>query len=623
MINLLLPMGPSRRTEDPGVFTTAGIYSPLSDFWYTAVGRPTSSRTRVTDDVALTYSAVWACTRLISSTIGGLPLNLLMRQTNGAENVLREDPRNIAVEFAPNDEMNAMMFKGQASIQQVNGGNCFSEIERDVKGRFVALWPIHRSRGKTKRGKAIRDEATGKIEDIEPNKAGSDLYYEVKNNDGTVTIFDPRDILHVPSMMSDDGISGKGTIAYARETIGFGLATERYGAKWFGTGGVPRVVVKHKGKLSEDARRNFRKEWKELYGGSEGDMVALLTEGAEAMPININNEDSQFLQTRGHNIEEVARWYGVPVHMLQRVMQSGVSGIEQIGIEFVTYTMMPWFRLWEQELHRKLLTADEQSTHFFRFNVTELLRGDARSRAEYLRTCIQIGIKTPNEGRLMEGDNPYPDPAADKLYMQGAMVPIENVGQVPNLPAPESPESQKGKDGNKDPQAQAAVPNWVAEYVRADRQSGLEQRLMGAIESLKSEIREKTPDETKAPLMAAARLMLEDAADRVRRKECWAAKKAAESPEKFGKWINEFYDGEYRSLFVKVFSPICSALVSLGVSVDAERLAERCAAESREALLTASECTAAQLGERVGSVVENWEKNGAQSIADAVIPKAA
>lgn len=553
---------------------------PLSGFWYSSVSAPTASREPVTEATALTYSAVWAATRLLSGTGGWLPLDLYRRLTGGGREVALDDPRETMVHDRPNGDMSSMMFRCQGIAQQVNAGNCYAEIEREEtrKKRPVKLWPIHHSRVKVH-----RDE--------------SGLWYEVKNNDGTSIAIDAADMLHVPSMMSDDGISGKGVIQHARESIGFGLATEKYGAAWFGKGSVPRLALSHPGKLTPEARANMRSEWKEAYGGPDGSRVAVLQEGVKLESISVNNEDSQFLETRGYNVKEIARWYGVPPHMIGDLEHATFSNIEHQGIEFVVYSLIPWLKLWEQELWAKLLSPEEQVTHYFEFNVTALMRGDAAARASFYTALSNIGAINRNEIRETENLNPVP--GGDVFLVQGAMfaigdegIPVNTTAAVAGEPVPgpagrdgadgadgkdgepgargekgdrgdAGPAGERGLDGtNHDPRQLEAVGTRVSE-------------LEGSFSTLRQNIRKD------ATLREVSRLAY---------KEMQAASRAANHPNTFLAWIDEFYEKHQSQLAGEVGEAASS---------------EWCAV-SREKLLEASEATPQMFPLVVAKCVSQW-----------------
>ncbi len=625
MINLFLPTH-SRRADDSGAGYGSGTpgFGPLADFWYTMTGRPTASRINVTEDVAMTYSACWAATRLLSGTGGMLPFNLYRRDPGASDErqddkefILYSDPRNSLMDNRPNEEMGAMMFRAQGFNQQINSGNCYSEIERYEDGTVAALWPIHHSRVRI-----VRDKQNGQ------------LWYEVKNDAAKPTYIAPADMLHVPSMMSRDGIVGMGVITAARESIGMGIATERYGATWFGSGGVPRIAITHPAKLSPEARMNFRKEWKEIYGGAEGDKVALVAEGASIVPLNINNDDAQFLATRQHNIEEIARWYGVPPHMLQHLLRATFSNIEHLGIEFVVYSLLPWLKLWEQECWAKLLTPEEQQTMFFRFNVNELLRGDSKTRSEYIRTMVSAGILSPDEGRIMEGLNPVGGANAN-FYMQGAMMPIDKLGMQPAAPAPKdtsagSPDPENADDAQK--QDEAAQQRQTAIVLRAmtEQSQSIETRTQSAVaatvNSLRDELTAKldsiasAKDARENVLRTVARTMLARDVSIMLRHQAVAAKQASRKPDAFLAWLDKFFDDDHRRNFQEAIAPVVGALAALGIVACAKSLAEREVSRSREELLKLSgECSAKDLPATVERAVDAWEKERAQAVCEAVI----
>lgn len=507
---------------------------PLSGFWYGAVSAPTASREPVTEETALTYSAVWAATRLLSGTGGWLPLDLYRRLPAGGREVAMDDPRETMVHDRPNDDMSSMMFRSQGIAQQVNAGNCYAEIEREEtrRKRPVKLWPIHHSRVKV--------------------HTKAELWYEVRNNDGSSVRIEAEDMLHVPSMMSDDGISGKGVIQAARESIGFGLATEKYGAAWFGKGGVPRLALSHPGKLSPEARANMRSEWKEAYGGPDGSRVAVLQEGVKLETLSINNEDSQFLETRGYNVKELARWYGVPPHMIGDLEHATFSNIEHQGIEFVVYSLIPWLKLWEQELWAKLLSPEEQTTMYFEFNVAALLRGDAAARGAYYTAMSNIGALNRNEIRDFENLNPVP--GGDVFLVQGAMFAV-------------------GDDGI--PVNTTAAP----------------------AEPVETEDPEETEDAEDA-MDVAAREMFAKSLSRLAYKEAQAATRAANNPGGFDAWMDEFYAKHAEQLNDEL-SPV---LVALGKT----QVVEEWCRESRDVLMKATNAKLDVFPAVVAKCVSQW-----------------
>ena len=580
MIGLFLP---ERRSDSAG-------YGPLDDFWYGPIGRTVSSRVNVNENTALNYSACWAATRLICGTAGYLPLNLYCQEPTGGKGIVIDDRRNYCVDCRPNNQMIPMLFKSQGFNQQVNWGNAYAEIQWDTRGNLAALWPIHASRVDP-----MIEEDTG------------ELWYKVRNNNSPPSYIPSQDMLHFPSIISDDGIIGKGVVRHAREAIGMGLATERYGASWFGKGGVPRVVITHPQKMSEIARTNFRSEWKDIYGGPDGEKVALLQEGATASPLNINNDDSQFLETRQFNIEEIARWYGVPPHMIQHLLRATFNNIEQLGIEFVKYSLMPWLVIWEQELTSKLLTEEEQKTMFFRFNVTELLRGDAASRASFWNTLINTGVACRNEARIAEDMNPVE--GGDTFLAQGAMFALDENG-VPIQPGQKAILEQL-EDDESGEEADAPPADGNEEPTEEDSPA----------ENNGVDPENDAGNGSYAKVFDAVQIMFEGTLHRMIRKETTAARRASSKPDDFQKWQDEFYAKHEEQLAEALECPI-QAANAIGFDIVAADVAKSHVKSSYESLLdVAGKSTKEMLPESIDKLITEWETNRAARIAADLFKK--
>jgi HK97 family phage portal protein len=546
--------------------------SPSSDFWYSAVGRQTKSGIQVTDEEALRYSAVWACTRILSSTGGRLPLNLYRRSSNRGKAIVKTDPRDRLVFRRPNAHMTPSLFKSQGLIRQINCGNSYSEIQRNFMGEPVAFHPIHNSRVKP-----VIDDKT------------DELSYEIKNNDGSKIYIDSANMLHVPSMMTHNGIVGLGVLDYARETIGLGLATEQSGASVFGNGALPRVVVESPKKWSPESRANFRKEWKEIYGGVDGDKAGILDEGAKLHVLGVNHEQLQFLSTRQHNVEELARWYGVPPHKIQHLLRSTNNNIEHQSIEFMTDSVMPWLVIWEEELDRKLLTEEEQQDMFFAFDATQYLRGDTAARSAYWQTMVNSGIACRNEARVEEDLNPVE--GGDVFLVQGAMVAV-------------------GPDGVPMAGAFAATPKEPA-----DDDDTVDD------DTVDDNTDEDDTEDREQALASAARSMLEGCLSRMLHKEATAARRAANKPREFLGWLDEFY-AKHGQQLDESLTHIGTACATMGYSIDG--LSGDYVRESSGVLLElAGESTADSLPGAVDALMTKWESSRVAGIVSEVFERKA
>ena len=535
---------------------------PATDRALSFMGAPTTSGIDVTADSALTYSAVWAATRLLSGTGSSLPLNVY--RPGGEGKIVAYGTRlQTILHDAPNPEMSSMMFRSQAIACQVNAGNTYAEIERSGK-QVENLWPIHPSRVRLER-----------IDDNGMRNARGRLVYFVYNNDAPPTPIEAADMFHVPSMMSRDGISGMGVISFARQTIGAGLAEEQHAAAYFGNGAIPPILVTHPNKMTPEARKNFRQEWKEIHGGAENAYeVAILSEGSDIKVLGINAKDSQFIESRQFSIEEIARWYGVPQHMIGHLLRSTNNNIEHQGIEFVVYSLIPWLKLWEQEIWRKLLTDEERAAGWYAKHVVDaLLRGDAASRAAALQAQFQHGALNLDEWREIEDRNPLPDGKGKTFFTMANLTTVERMidGTV-------------NQTGNA-----AAVTMPPVEDDDADDES---------------------EDERSVRVKAATLAVLHDAMSRMVAKEIEAAEKAANAPAEFMTRLDKIYEGHGPRMAIALRAPMAACYASHDAGQWEDSLADDAAgvhiAESRGQLLTASECQPDQLAASVAARVSTW-----------------
>ena len=245
---------------------------------------------------------------------------------------------------------------------------------------------------------------------------------------GAVYQLDPSEVLHVPGL-GFDGLVGYSPIAMAKNAIGLAIAAEEYGSKFYANGAAPSGVLEHPNVLKDPAK--VRDSWNAAFGGSSNaHRVAVLEEGMKYTPISISPNEAQFLETRKFQINEIARIFRVPPHMVGDLEKSSFSNIEQQSLEFVKYTLNPWVCRWEQALQRALLDDDEKGKYFFRFNVEGLLRGDYQSRMNGYATARQNGWMSANDIRELENLDRIPAELGGDLYLvNGNMLPLSQVEQ--------------------------------------------------------------------------------------------------------------------------------------------------------------------------------------------------
>ena len=266
----------------------------------------------------------------------------------------------------------------------------------------------------------------------------------IKNKKFAVTL-QPSDVLHIPGL-GFDGLVGYSPIAMAKNAIGMAIACEEYGAKFFANGAAPGGVLEHPGTIKDPQR--VRESWQSTFGGSgNANKIAVLEEGMKYTPIGISPEQAQFLETRKFQINEIARIFRVPPHMVGDLEKSSFSNIEQQSLEFVKYTLDPWVIRWEQSIQRSLLSKDEKSMYFVKFNLEGLLRGDYQSRMNGYAIGRQNGWMSANDIRELENLDRIPEKDGGDLYLiNGNMLPLKNAGAFANTPTDDGKEEKSDEE---------------------------------------------------------------------------------------------------------------------------------------------------------------------------------
>jgi len=371
-------------------------------------GSQSLSGETVTEETALTYSAVWNAIVLIAGTVGSLPLHL-MRQSGKTKQIASDTRIYPLMHTQWNSYMTAMGGRECMMAHLLIWGNGYAEKVTNGYGEITALWPIPPNRVTNI---AMREE---------------DLWYEIRVGSGSTWL--PRSkILHIPGL-GFDGFIGYSAIGMARKSIGLGMAMETFGSNYFGQGTHPGVIVSHPNQLSADAHANLKKSLTEGYSGlGKTHRLLLLEEAMKIEKIGIPPEDSQFLESRQHQITEIARWFNLPPHKLKDLTKSSFNNIEQEQISFVTDSILPWLIRLEQNYNTQLLTNQQiRQNLYFKHIVEGLLRADAKSRAEFYRLMIQSTIMTPNEAREKEDLNPSDNPMADELFVMVNTLPLSEL----------------------------------------------------------------------------------------------------------------------------------------------------------------------------------------------------
>ena len=370
----------------------------------------------VNERSAMQMTAVYACVRILSEAIAGLPLHMYRYKDEGGKEKALDHVLYRLLHDEPNPEMTSFVFRETLMTHLLLWGNAYAQIIRNGKGEVIALYPLMPNRMEVNR------DSNGR------------LYYEYQTMKedaptmkGAVYQLDPSEVLHIPGL-GFDGLVGYSPIAMAKNAIGLSMAAEEYGAKFYANGAAPSGVLEHPSVLKDPAK--VRDSWNAAFGGSSNShKVAVLEEGMKYTPISISPNEAQFLETRKFQIDEIARIFRVPPHMVGDLEKSSFSNIEQQSLEFVTYTLSPWMVRWEQSLSRALLSEDEKVNYFFKFNVDGLLRGSYHERMQGYSVGIQNGFMCPNDVRELEDLDLIPEELGGNKYMvNGNMVDLANVG---------------------------------------------------------------------------------------------------------------------------------------------------------------------------------------------------
>lgn len=392
-------------------------------------GKPVNERS------AMQMTAVYSCVRILSEAIASLPLHLYRYKQDGGKEKAIDHRLYHLLHDEPNPEMSSFVFRETLMTHLLLWGNAYAQVIRNGKGEIVALYPLMPDRMNVDR------DDTGQ------------LYYEyrtstdeAKTNPQNATVrLKPSDVLHIPGL-GFDGLVGYSPIAMAKNAIGMAIACEEYGAKFFANGAAPSGVLEHPGTLKDPQK--LRESWQSTFGGSSNsNKVAVLEEGLKYNPISIAPEQAQFLETRKFQVDEIARIFRIPPHMIGDLEKSSFSNIEQQSLEFVKYTLDPWVTRWEQSIARRLFTEDEKTTYFVKFNVEGLLRGDYQSRMNGYSIARQNGWMSANDIRELENLDRIPAEDGGDLYLiNGNMLPLNKAGAYANIPETGKEETENDEE---------------------------------------------------------------------------------------------------------------------------------------------------------------------------------
>ena len=394
--------------ENPAV--GLGDAEELSDVFSGSAGEV------VNRDTALSVPAVWAAVNVLSSTIAALPLNLYQRNGDERER-LNTSPLQRLIHSAPNRRWTSYNWRKQMMQSILLEGRSYTWIDSPTPGIVRGLWPLDPTSTTPK-----LDSSTGRMT----------YEYRASNNQVNPTrVYDESEVIDIPWMLDFDGVHHIRPLDKLRRAVGLSIALEKYATGFFESGGVPPMQLTGPIKSAAAAQRAATEILNRLLR-RKNKSVMVLPDGHELKSIGYNPEQSQLMDARRFQIEEVARLYDLSPSFLQDLTRSTFSNEEQKALHFVKHTVTQWITAIEQELNLKLFPNDP--SRFVEFKAEGLLRGDFQTRMSGYATAIQNAINTPNEVRRRE--NLSPMEGGDKLHIQQNMSGLDELGAQQAPPAP-------------------------------------------------------------------------------------------------------------------------------------------------------------------------------------------
>ena len=370
-----------------------------------AIGRTSGSGVSVDKNTAITFTAVWSAVRLLSESISILPVNVYERQPNGDKTLASKNAVYNLVHNEPNYYMSSVAFFEKIMMDLCLSGNSYVQIVRNGGGTPQELLPLN-------------------AQDINVKINNGQIFYHNRSSD---IVLDDYDVLHFKGV-SQDGIMGLSPITQNANAIGWGIALEEYGSKYFTNSAKLSGVLETDRALSEQAIERLKNSFSNTYNQLQNaQSTAILEEGLSFKPITISPEQSQFLASRVFSITEVARMFNIPTFMLQEHSKSSFNNIESLSQSYVTYTLMPYIRRMESEMNRKLFKTSEKGRVFVEWNVNGLLRGNIKDRTDSYKTALTNGYMTINEVRRKENMNSIVE--GDEHYLPLNMTTINKIGE--------------------------------------------------------------------------------------------------------------------------------------------------------------------------------------------------
>jgi HK97 family phage portal protein len=512
---------------------------------------------------ALNYSPVWCGVSMLSRDIAKLPLMFYRNLKNGGKEPFKEHRLYRILHDEPNPEMSSFKFRETMQALCLLYGNAYAEIVRDLLDRPVGMYPIVPTRVQPMRNEAGR------------------LFYRVTNYRGGQTDVAAKNMLHLSSL-STDGVIGHGIVQHARESFGLGVATERFGAAFFGNGSTFGGVVEVPGTLKdEQARDSVRKMIEAVHAGVErAHKILVLAGGSKFTERGTKPDEAQFIETRKFQITETARWLTMPPHKLGDLENAHFTNIEEENIQYHVGTVSGWLEMWEQELTRKLVSPLEYAQQTIEHNTEGALRGDSTKRADFYSKMYAIGAFSINDILRKENMNPI-GPEGDMHLVPLNMIPAERYGEWIDVTIAE-----------KKTPTQTLLPS----APDAERMITLQDEIRAALARTEEHVTRAVSAEAKAAQELEQRATWQAAAER----EQAAAREAAEEARTAQRALVELQAARDQAL-----------------EAQAEEVRQREAAQVDAVVANVARLEAAQLAEQRSVEVETARRGLAEALTQA------
>ena len=379
-------------------------------------GLDTASGATVNADSVLRIATCFRCVTILAESVAQLPLNLMRTGANGAREKALDHPLHRVLHERPNQWQTAFEFVRMMQAHVLLRGNAYAiKVVSPRTKETIELIPVHPDKM-----------------DVKQNRDLTLTYRYTPGNGNPVRQFAQTEVLHLRDL-STNGYLGLSRVSLMREAAGLAMRTEEFGARVFKAGVRPGAILKHPGRLSPEAQGRLRQSLEDFAGAQNAHKSMVLEEGMGIESIGFTADDMQFLQTRAFQRSEISMFFGVPPHLIGDTEKatSWGTGIEQQNIGFLTFTLGPIIKCWEQAITRDCLTPTEARTLYPHFVTGGFMRATSKDRAEYYAKALGSGGSpawmTPNEIRALEDLNPIE--GGDALPIPSQSVPAGSTPQ--------------------------------------------------------------------------------------------------------------------------------------------------------------------------------------------------